>query len=215
MFGTFFLSSLYFQRVLGFDALAIGLAFLPFSLSIAILSVASGPLITRFGPRTMLLPSLALMAVGLGFWARAPVTADYVLDVLPSLLPLGIGFGLAFPSLIALGMAGVAATDSGLASGVLMTAQQVGGALGLAVLASVAASTSNTLLAASVAEPAALTNGYRLAFAIAAGLAVVAVVVARIGLGLDEEAGAATVLVTLPATDGDAGAAVLPAARAR
>lgn len=189
LFGMFFVGSLYFQRVLGYDPLGIGLAFLPFSLSIGILSFAfSGPLTTRFGVRAVLLPSLVLMGVGLLFFARVPVEADYLVDVLPSILPLGVGFGLAFPSLMALGMSGASEHDSGLASGLVMTTQQVGGALGLSVLASLSASQTNGLLAASVAEPAALTNGYQLSFAIGAGLVLVALVVAGTVLRPAEEA---------------------------
>ena len=187
LFGMFFLGSLYFQRVLGYDPLGIGLAFLPFSLSIAILSFASGPLITRFSARAVLLPSLVLMGVGLLLFARVPVEADYLGDVLPAILPLGVGFGLAFPSLMALGMSGASEHDSGLASGLLMTTQQVGGALGLSVLASLSASQTNGLLAASVAEPAALTIGYQLSFAIGAGLVLVALVVAGTVLRSAEE----------------------------
>jgi MFS family permease len=178
LFGMFFLGSLYFQRVLGFDPLRIGLAFMPFSLAIAVLSFASGPLITRFGARVVLLPSLVSMAVGLVFFARVPVDADYLVDVLPAVLPLGVGFGLAFPSLMALGMSGSNESDSGLASGLLMTTQQVGGALGLSVLASLAAAQTNGLLAVSLAERSALTEGYRLSFAIGVGLVLVALVVA-------------------------------------
>jgi len=188
LFGMFFLGSLYFQRVRGYDPLGIGLAFLPFSLSIAILSFASGPLISRFGPRAVLLPSLVLMGTGLALFARVPVEADYIVDVLPSVLPLGVGFGLAFPSLMALGMSGAIDHDSGLASGLLMTTQQVGGALGLSVLASLSASHTNRLLAASAAEPTALTNGYQLSFAIGAGLVLVALVVAGTVLRSAEEA---------------------------
>jgi EmrB/QacA subfamily drug resistance transporter len=188
LFGMFFLGSLYFQRVRGYDPLGIGLAFLPFSLAIAILSFASGPLITRFGARAVLLPSLVLMGTGLVFFARVPVEADYVVDVLPSVLPLGVGFGLAFPSLMALGMSGASEHDSGLASGLLMTTQQVGGALGLSVLASLSASQTNRLLAESVAEPTALTNGYQLSFAIGAGLVLAALVVAATVLRSAEQA---------------------------
>ena len=192
LFGMLFLGSLYFQRVHGYDPLGIGLAFLPFSLSIATLSFASGPLITRFGPRAVLLPSLVLMGVGLVLFARVPVEADYFADVLPSVLPLGVGFGLAFPSLMALGMSDASEHDSGLASGLLMTTQQVGGALGLSVLASLSASETNRLLALSSAEPTALTNGYQLSFAIGAGLVLVALVVAGTVLGSagDAEKGA-------------------------
>ena len=178
LFGMFFLGSLYFQRVRGYDPLGIGLAFLPFSLSIAMLSFASGPLITRFGARSVLLPSLVLMGVGLLYFSRVPVDAAYSTDVLPALFPLGVGFGLAFPALMALGMSGAGERNSGLASGLLMTTQQVGGALGLSVFVSVSAAQTNGLLAASVAEPAALTSGYRLCFAIGAGLVLVALVVA-------------------------------------
>src|SRR5438132_54233 len=187
LFAMFFLGSLHFQRVRGYDPLGIGLAFLPFSLAIAILSVASGPLITRFGARAVLLPSLVLMGTGLVLFARVQVEADYVVDVLPAVLPLGVGFGLAFPSLMALGMSGASEHDSGLASGLLMTTQQVGGALGLSVLASLSALQTNGLLAASVPEPAALTDGYRLSFAIGAGLVLVALVVVGTVLRPDDE----------------------------
>jgi EmrB/QacA subfamily drug resistance transporter len=211
LFGMFFLGSLFFQRVLGYDPLGIGLAFLPFSLSIAILSFASGPLITRFGARTVLLPSLVLMGVGLVSFARVPVQADYVVDVLPSVLPLGVGFGLAFPSLMALGMSTASEHDSGLASGLLMTTQQVGGALGLSVLVSLSASQTNGLLGASVAEPAALTNGFRLAFAIGAGLVFVAIIVAgtvlRPAREAEEEARQARDRLFGDATDGGTAAA--------
>jgi MFS family permease len=211
LFGMFFLGSLYFQRVLGYDPLGIGLAFLPLSLSIAILSFASGPLITRFGARAVLLPSLVLMGVGLVYFARVPVEAHYVVDVLPSILPLGVGFGLAFPSLMALGMSAASERDSGLASGLLMTTQQVGGALGLSVLASLSASQTNGLLAASVAEPAALTNGYHLAFGIGAGLMVVAIVVAGTVLRPAE----ATEDDAVPERDRPLGDVALPGARVR
>ncbi len=178
LFGMFFLGSLYFQRVAGFDPVGIGFAFMPFSLSIAILSFASGPLISRFGARAVLLPSLVLMSIGLAVFARLPVGADYLVDVLPALFPLGVGFGLAFPSLMAIGMSDAREHESGLASGLLMTTQQVGGALGLSVLVSLSASQTNGLLNAAIAEPAALTSGYRLAFAIGAGLVIAAIAVA-------------------------------------
>jgi len=118
------------------------------------------------------------MGVGLLYFSRVPVDAAYSTDVLPALFPLGVGFGLAFPALMALGMSGAGERNSGLASGLLMTTQQVGGALGLSVFVSVSAAQTNGLLAASVAEPAALTSGYRLCFAIGAGLVLVALVVA-------------------------------------
>src|SRR5207244_12877447 len=165
-----------------------GLAFLPFSLSIAILSWASGPLITRFGARAVLLPSLVLMGTGLVLFARVPVEADYVVDVLPAVLPLGVGFGLPFPALMALGMSGASEHDTGLASGLLMTTQQVGGALGLSVLASLSALQTNRLLAVAAPEQTALTSGYQLSFAIGAGLVLVALIVAGTVLRSADEA---------------------------
>jgi EmrB/QacA subfamily drug resistance transporter len=188
LFSMFFLGSLYFQRVLGFDPLGIGLAFMPFTLAIAILSFASGPLITRFGARAVLLPSLVSMAVGLVFFARVPVEANYLVDVLPAVLPLGVGFGLAFPALMELGMSSASEDDTGLASGLLMTTQQVGGALGLSVLASLSAAQTNALLGSAVGEPAALTEGYGLAFAIGVGLVVAALIVAVTVLRAAEKA---------------------------
>jgi hypothetical protein len=151
------------------------------------------------------------MGLGLVLFARVPVEADYVVDVLPAILPLGVGFGLAFPSLMALGMSGASERDSGLASGLLMTTQQVGGALGLSVLASLSAAQTNGLLAASVAEPAALTNGYQLSFAIGAGLVLVALVVAGRVLRPEEEAEEEA----LQARDRPLGDAALPGARVR
>jgi EmrB/QacA subfamily drug resistance transporter len=212
LFGMFFLGSLYFQQVRGYDPLGIGLAFLPFSLCIAALSVASGPLITRFGARAVLLPSLLLMVVGLVFFARVPVEADYAVDVLPAILPLGVGFGLAFPSLMALGMSGANEHESGLASGLLMTTQQVGGALGLSVLASLSASETNRLLAASAAEPTALTNGYHLAFGIGAGLVFAALVIAATVLRPADAAEESALRARNPRELGDVG---LPAVRVR
>jgi EmrB/QacA subfamily drug resistance transporter len=179
LFGVFFLGTLYLQRVLGFDPISIGLAFLPVSVGIGFLSlVVSAPAITRFGARNVLLPSLGLIAIGLFLFSRVPVEADYVTDILPSMLLLGVGAGLVFPSLMSLAMSGATASDSGLASGLINTSQQVGGALGLAVLASLSTSRTDVLLSTGVAAPSALTGGYQLAFTIAAGLIVAAIAVA-------------------------------------
>jgi EmrB/QacA subfamily drug resistance transporter len=128
--GRFFLAVLYVQRVLGFDALQTGLAFLPVSLTIGALTLGlSARLITRFGARAVLLPGLGLVAAGLALFSRAPVDGNYVVDLLPAMLLLGIGGGLSFPALMTPAMSGVAPEDSGLASGLVNTTQQVGGAL--------------------------------------------------------------------------------------
>src|SRR4051794_3600437 len=136
LFGMFFLGSLYMQRVLGYSALAIGFAFLPVALLIGAVSLVLSPRLNmRFGARATLIPGLVFAAAGLGLITRAPVDGTYVRDLLPSMLLLGTGAGLAFPSVMTLAMAGAGPREAGLASGLVNTTQQVGGALGLAVLA--------------------------------------------------------------------------------
>jgi EmrB/QacA subfamily drug resistance transporter len=179
LFGIFFLGSLYMQRVLGYDALEIGLAFLPVALLIGIFSLGfSARLNTRFGARTTLIPGLALLVLGLVIFTQVPVNGSYVPDILPSMILLGVGAGLTFPSLMTLAMSGATQSDSGLASGLVNTSLQVGGALGLAVLATLSTTRSDNLIASGEPTASALTSGYHLAFVIAAGLVVAAVAVA-------------------------------------
>jgi EmrB/QacA subfamily drug resistance transporter len=179
MFGMFFLGSLYLQRVLHYSAIEIGLAFLPVSLGIGLLSLGfSARLNTRFGERAVLIPALGLVVAGLAYFTRAPVDARYVVDVLPAMLLIGVGMGLAFPAMMTLGMAGTTPQDSGLVSGLVNTTQQVGGALGLAVLATVSTSHTNNLVASGHSQASALVGGYHLAWGIAAGLVLAATAVA-------------------------------------
>jgi EmrB/QacA subfamily drug resistance transporter len=179
MFGMFFLGALYLQRVLRFDAIEVGLAFLPVTVVIGTLSLGfSARLNTRFGARATLLPGLGLMVGGLALFSRAPVDGSYLSDVLPVMILLGTGAGLSFPSIMTLAMSGATRSDSGLASGLVNTSLQVGGALGLAVLATLATSRTDSLLAGGDGTASALTGGYQLAFVIAAGLVVAAVGVA-------------------------------------
>ena len=178
MFGMFFLGSLYLQRVLGYDALQIGLAFLPGTLIMGTLSLKfSEPLMMRFGAKRCLIPGLILVAIGLLLFARAPVDGSYVVDVLPTMVIMSVGIGISFPPLIALAMASAPPQDAGLASGVVNTSAQIGGAIGLAVLATVSASRTGHLLADGHSAAAALTSGYHLAFVIAAGLVLAALAV--------------------------------------
>jgi EmrB/QacA subfamily drug resistance transporter len=178
-FGTFFIGSLYLERVLGFDALGIGLGFLPVSLSVGLMSfVFSEPLITRFGARSVLRASLVLELVALVWFARLPVDASYLIDVAPSLALVGIGSGLAFPALVGLAMSGATSRDAGLASGLVNTTRQVGGALGLAAMASAATARGATLAAVGASPAAALTGGSQLALQLAAGFVLLAIVVA-------------------------------------
>ncbi len=179
LFGMFFLGSLYLERVLGYDALDIGLAFLPVALLIGVLSLGfSARLNMRFGARATLVPGLVLVAIGLMLFARVPVDAGYVPDILPTMILFGLGAGLAFPSLATLAMSGATRSDSGLASGLVNTSLQVGGALGLAVLATLSTTRSDTLLASGESTASALTDGYQLAFVIGAGLVLAAIGVA-------------------------------------
>jgi EmrB/QacA subfamily drug resistance transporter len=175
LFGMFFLGALYLQRVLGYGAIEVGLSFLPVALLIGALSVGvTARLIVRFGAPATLLPGLGLIAIGLGYFVSVPVDGHYVTDVLPAMLLIGTGGGLVFPSLFTLALSSAGPTDSGLASGLVNTSQQVGGAIGLAVLASLATTRTDNLLASGESTASALTSGYRLAFAIGAGLVLLA-----------------------------------------
>jgi len=181
LFGMFFLGAIYLQRVLGYDALEVGLAFLPVAVIIGALSLGfSARLNMRFGARATLVPGLVLIVAGLLLFARAPVNADYLTELLPVMVLLGTGAGLCFPSLMTLAMSGATPSDAGLASGLVNTAAQVGGALGLAILATLSTSRSETLTAQGQSTADALTGGYHLAFWIAAGLVVAAAVVALV-----------------------------------
>jgi EmrB/QacA subfamily drug resistance transporter len=178
MFGMFFVGVLYLQHVLGYDALTIGLAFLPVTVVMGGLSLRySGRLIERFGARATVLAGLGLVAAGLAWFARVPVHGDYLTTALPSMLLLGVGGGAAFPALAALAMAEATPDDAGLASGVCNTSAQVGSALGLAVLATLSAGRYTTLRGNGVPDLLAQTGGYRLAFLVASALVLAAMVV--------------------------------------
>ena len=179
MFGMFFLGALYLQRVLGYDPLQTGLAFLPVTLVMGTLSVRyTERLVMRFGAKPLVLAGLVLFAIGLALFTRAPVDGDYAAHVLPVMFLLGTGAGLCFPALMTLAMSGATPADAGLASGLINTTAQIGGAFGLAVLATFATSHSERLLGEGEEMAAALTRGYHLAFWIGAGLVVAAIVVA-------------------------------------
>jgi EmrB/QacA subfamily drug resistance transporter len=183
LFAWFFISALYMQIVLGYDPLQVGLAFLPANIIMAAFSLGlSAKVVTRFGIRTPLVTGLALVAIGLALFARAPVNGEVMTHVLPSMLLLGLGAGFAFNPLLIAAMSDVAPSDSGLASGIVNTAFMMGGALGLAVLASFAAARTNTLLAEGLAMPAALTGGYHVAFLLGAAAAAAGAVIGGLGL---------------------------------
>jgi EmrB/QacA subfamily drug resistance transporter len=190
MFGMFFLGALYMQRILGYDALEVGLAYLPATLVMGTMSFRfTGQLSIRFGPLATLIPGMVVIGLGLLLFARTPVDGSYVVDIAPAMVLLGLGAGLSFPSLMTLAMSGATPSDSGLASGLVNTSVQVGGAIGLAVLATLATERTNGLLADGESTAAALNSGYHLAYLIGAALVAVAVVVALTALrsrGADE-----------------------------
>lgn len=169
MFAWFFLSALYLQLVLGYSPLEVGLAFLPANLIMGAFSLGlSAKLVLRFGIRPPLAAGLLLGAIGLVLFARAPLDGSFTLDVLPGMLLLGFGAGMAFNPVLLAAMSDVEPSEAGLASGVVNTSFMMGGALGLAILASVAASRTDALLASGDGALAALNGGYRLAFLVGA-----------------------------------------------
>jgi EmrB/QacA subfamily drug resistance transporter len=188
MFAMFFLGTLYLERVLGYDALQIGFAFLPATVAMGLMSARySERLVMRFGARHTLVPGLFLILGALALFTRAPVGGSWVEHVLPVMLLLGFGAGMAFPALMSLAMSGVERSEAGLASGLVNTTAQVGAALGLAVLATVSASHSDNLIADGTSRAQALTDGYHVSFWIGAALVLAAIVVALTVLTPDAE----------------------------
>jgi MFS family permease len=180
-FGFQFMLALYLQRVLGYSAERTGVAFLPVTLTIGAFSLVVAPrVIVRFGARAALLGGVAFLAVGMALLVRISADGDYAVDVLPTLLLFGVGAGLALPSVTTLAMSGPDAADSGLASGLANTTQQIGGALGIAVLTTLATGRTRGLVADGHDAVAALTAGYRFGFGVGAGLLLAALALATV-----------------------------------
>ncbi len=175
MFAWFFISALYMQLILGYQPLQVGLAFLPANLIMAAFSLGlSARIVMRFGITRPLVVGLLIATCGLVLFAQAPRHGDFLIQVLPSMLLLGIGAGMGFNPLLLAAMNDVEPGDSGLASGVVNTAFMMGGALGLAILASIAGATTQHALATGADNLSALNEGYHLAFAVGAVFALVA-----------------------------------------
>jgi EmrB/QacA subfamily drug resistance transporter len=182
MFAWFFMAALYLQLVLGYTPLQVGLAFLPANLIMGALSIGiSAKLVMRFGIKRPLGTGLLLAALGLVLFARAPVGGSFLVDVLPGMILLALGAGIAFNPMLLAAMGDVQPTESGLASGIVNTAFMMGGAVGLAILASIAASRTGSLRATGHGTLAALTGGYHVAFLVGAIFAASA---AAIGVAL-------------------------------
>jgi EmrB/QacA subfamily drug resistance transporter len=190
-FGMFFLGALYLQGILGYSPLEVGLAFLPACIVMGWLSLGYAErLIMGVGPRRTLVAGLAAAGAGLLLFTRAPVDGEWISHVAPVMLLLGAGAGLSFPALMTLAMSGATQSDSGLASGLVNTTVQVGGAVGLAVLATLATERTDGLLADGESAAAALNSGYHLAYLIGAALIAVAIGVALTLLEPDRRASA-------------------------
>jgi EmrB/QacA subfamily drug resistance transporter len=175
MFAWFFISALYMQLVLGYSALQVGLAFLPANLIMAAFSLGlSARIVMRFGFRLPLAAGLALASAGLALFALSPVDGGFAAHVLPGMILLGLGAGMALNPVLLAAMSDVAVSESGLASGVVNTSFMMGGALGLAILASLAAARTQTLLASGENSLIALNGGYHVAFAVGAVFAAAA-----------------------------------------
>jgi EmrB/QacA subfamily drug resistance transporter len=178
LFSMFFFISLYMQNVLGFSALEAGLAYLPLAVGLIITAGASAGLVTRFGFKPVLVSGLIITAAGLVWFGQVSPDGSYVGDVLfPSLLA-AVGLGLAFVSMTVAAVSGVEPHEAGLASGLINTSQQIGGALGLAILATVANSRIDDLAASGTPQNVALTEGFQSAFLVGAGIAIVGAVLA-------------------------------------
>jgi len=183
MFAWFFLAALYLQQVLGYSALEVGLAFVPTSVVMAFCSLrVSDRLVMRFGIRPPLTAGLLLAAASLALFSQAPTDGDFVVHVLPSMVLLGIGAGIAFNPVLLAAMGDVEPQESGLASGLVNTSFMMGGALGLAVLVSVSTARTESLAAAGSAPVEALNGGLQAAFAVGAVFALLAAVVGGVYL---------------------------------
>jgi len=174
IFGMFFLLSLYMQQVLEYSPLRTGFGYLAVALTVIAAAAISQALVTRLGVKPVLMTGLGLLTVGLVFFTQVSVGGSYVDDLLPGFLVLGVGMGFSFVPISIAALAGVKGPEAGLASGLINTSQQVGGALGLAILTTVATTRTSNLLDAGEPDPEALVGGFSLAFWVAAGFAVAA-----------------------------------------
>jgi EmrB/QacA subfamily drug resistance transporter len=177
LFGVFFFCTLYLQQVLGYSALETGVAYLPLSLTIIAASTLASRVVDRFTPKPVLAAGLLVSTVGFVLLTRVSGHGDYASHVLPAMIVLGTGLGMSFVPITISATNGVAAGDSGLASGLINATQQVGGSLGLAILSSVSTSRTTSALQGGATLPSALTHGFKGAFIVAAGLCALGLVV--------------------------------------
>ena len=176
VFGMFFLLSLYMQQVLGFSAIKTGLGYLAVALTAVVASGVAQALVTRVGVKPILAIGMGLLAGGLVYFTQVSVDGSYLADLLPGFRLIGVGLGFSFVPVSIAALAGITGQDAGLASGLINTSQQVGGAIGLAILSTVATTRTENLLADGKDPATALTSGFQIAFWVGAGLAVASLI---------------------------------------
>jgi MFS family permease len=176
LFSMFFFISLYMQQVLGYSPIKTGFSYLPLALTIIVSAAIAGQLVTRVGFKPVMATGLAFVAAGLVWFSQVSVGGSYVSDVLPASILAAVGLGLSFVPVTIAAVSGVQEREAGLASGLINTAQQVGGALGLALLATIANSRTDDVLASGASRPEALTEGFQSAFLAGAGFAVLGII---------------------------------------
>ncbi len=186
IFGMFFLLSLYMQQVLGYSAMKTGVGYLSVALTVVASAAISQAFVTRLGVKPVLVTGMALLTAGLLYFSQVSVGGSYLGDLLPGFLLIGVGMGFSFVPISIAALAGVQGPEAGLASGLINTSQQIGGALGIALLITVATTRTEGLLESGAAAPEALTNGFGLAFLVAAGFAIVSLVTTLVVLKSDE-----------------------------
>jgi MFS family permease len=182
IFGMFFLLSLYMQQVLGYSALKTGVGYLAVALTAVAASGVSQALVTRLGVKPVLVSGMVLLGSGLTYFSQVSVGGSYVGDLLPGFLLIGVGLGFSFVPVSIAALAGVKGPEAGLASGLINTSQQIGGALGLAILTTVATTHTTSLLESGTARPEAMTSGFSLAFWVGAGFALISLVTTLVAL---------------------------------
>jgi EmrB/QacA subfamily drug resistance transporter len=186
VFGMFFLLSLYMQQILHFSALKTGVGYLAVALTAVVASGIAQALVTKAGVKPILMTGMLLLGGGLAYFTQVSVGGSYVADLLPGFLLIGVGLGFSFVPVSIAALAGIEGHEAGLASGLINTSQQVGGALGLAILTTIATGRANHLLASGEQQPQAFTSGYSLAFWAGLGFAAVAVVATALALRREE-----------------------------
>jgi MFS family permease len=199
IFGIFFMLSLYMQQVLGFSAMQAGLGYLAVALTVVVASGISQGLVTRVGVKPVLVTGMSLVTAGMVYFTQVSPNGSYVSDLLPGFLILGVGMGFSFVPISIAALAGVQGPEAGLASGLINTSQQIGGALGLALLTTVATTHTTTLLEEGTPQAEALTSGFSWGFWVAAGFAFVSLITTLVVLRQEDLPAVGTEPATVPA----------------